>query len=63
MADQATAIMAAMLPLTVDTLQHITVEVTPPDTTADIDPLTMLPPITVPGTTALRTDRGYRYRW
>lgn len=58
MADQATPIMAAMPLLTADT----TVEVMPPNTTADIDRVTTLPAITVPGTMALGTNRDCRYR-
>jgi hypothetical protein len=53
MADQGTAIMAATPVLTADTPQRTTTAATLPHTTADIDRVTMLPPIMVPGTGAL----------
>lgn len=49
MADRGTAIMAAMPLITADTPQRTTTA-TFPHTTADIDRLTMLPPIMVTGT-------------
>ena len=55
MADRGTAIMAAM-PLRItagNTPQRTTTTATLPHTTADIDRVTMLPPIMVPGTGAL----------
>jgi hypothetical protein len=55
MADQGTAIMAATPLLTADTPQRTTTAATLPHTTADIDRVTMLPPIMVPGTMALGT--------
>src|ERR1700722_11357554 len=55
MADLGTAIMAATPLLTADTPQGTTAAATLPHTTADIDRVTMLPPIMVPGTTALGT--------
>src|SRR6202140_949718 len=55
MADQGTAIMAATPVLTADTPQRTTTAATLPHTTADIDRVTMLPPIMVPGTMALGT--------
>ena len=55
MADQGTAIIAATPVLTADTPQRTTTAATLPHTTADIDRVTMLPPIMVPGTMALGT--------
>src|ERR1700722_5872537 len=55
MAGQGTAIMAATPLLTADTPQRTTTAATLPHTTADIDRVTMLPPIMVPGTMALGT--------
>src|ERR1700732_238057 len=55
MAGQGTVIMAATPLLTADTPQRTTTAATLPHTTADIDRVTMLPPIMVPGTMALGT--------
>src|SRR6476660_4153515 len=54
MADRGTAIMAAMPQrITAGTPQRTTTTATLPHTTADMDRVTMLPPIMVPGTGAL----------